>query len=334
MVTKHNKNPITKVISKTGSRSTNKSKPITKQVTKRTPSITLNKTLSKDKGPVKMTKNKSNLNITGKPKSTLNKKVITPAKKTNPNIQKSIPPRRRTPTTESIKTRIPLTIVENKKHFTKSYQPEPVIVQPNNRSRFLLTPITQRNNKLVYEMKKYPEPIREPKPVKSKEVNKKPSTIVKKIVTPAKVGGNKIVKMIPKPLPTPSPGELPITYSQNTTFIAEMIRLCEKHNVENGDIKLWEQIFSNIKLVDNNAEILKEFCNNPEIALTKINKITAVPPKLLLQELLALNKYDRIMLQAKYTHKYLTWEDLNNFIINNGDDPIQFIINQFLINNK
>ena len=113
-----------------------------------------------------------------------------------------------------------------------------------------------------------------------------------------------------------------------------MIKLCEKYNVENGDIKLWEQIFSNIKLVDNNAEILKEFCNNPEIALTKINKITAVPQKLLLQELLALNKYDRIMLQAKYTNTYLTWEDLNNFIINNGDDPIQFIINQFLINNK
>ncbi len=65
-----------------------------------------------------------------------------------------------------------------------------------------------------------------------------------------------------------------------------------------------------------------------------MNKITAVPSKLLLQELLFLNKYDRIMLQAKYTNKYLTWEHFNNFIITNGDDPIQFIINQFLINNK
>lgn len=294
MVTKHTKNPITKVISKTVPKNAIKSKPAPKQI----------------------------------------KKAITPVKKTTPNIQKSIPPRKRTSATESTKTRIPLTMVENKKHFTKSNQREPAIVQPNNRSRFLLTPITQKDNKLMYEMKKYPEPLRELKPVKYKKVSKKPSPSKSKVVIPAKVGKSKKVKPIPKPLPTSAPIELPITYSRNTTFIAEMIKLCEQYNVENNDIELWEEIFENIKQVGDHAEILNDFYKNPAIALAKINKITAVPYKLLLQELLALNKYDRIMLQAKYTNEYKTWEDLNNFVINNGDDPIQFIINQFLINNK
>lgn len=333
MVTKHTKNPITKVISKTGSRSTNKSKPITKQVTKRMPSITSNKTLSKE--PVKMVKNKSNLNIKSKSKSTINtkliKKVITPVKKTTTTkIHQSLPSRRRTPTTESTKTRIPLTIVENKKHFNKNNHPEIITVQPNNRSRFLLTPITRKDNKLVYEMRKYPEPILQPK---TKEVGKKPSTIVKKVVIPAKVGKSK--KVIPKPLLTLPSKDIPVAYSQNTTFIAEMIKLCEQHYVEDNDIKLWEEIFENIKQVDDDhAEILNDFLMDPGIALAKVNMITAVPSKLLLQELLNLNKHDRVMLQAKYTNEYKTWEDLNNFVINNGDDPIQFIINQFLINNK
>ncbi len=330
MVTKNPNNPITKIVYKTVSRNTIKAKPVKKQVTKKTPPITLKKTLSKK--PIKMNKNKNNVNLTNKSKSTA------PVKKaTTTNIQKSIPSPKRTPAIQSTKNRKPLKILENKTKFTESYQPKPVIVQPNNRIRFLLTPLTlnRENNKLVSEMKKYPEPIRESKPMKSKEVSKKPSTMVKKMVPPAKVGKSKVVKPIPKPLPTPAAVELPITYSQNTTFIAKLIKLCEEHNVENNDIKLWEEIFENLKLVDDShAEILNDFLMDPEIALAKINKITAVPLKLFLQELLNLNKYDRIMLQAKYTNKYLTWEDLNNFIINNGDDPIQFILNQFLINSK
>lgn len=391
MVTKNNKNPITKVVSRNVSKNTIKTKLITKS-------------------------NKKN--------------TSTPVKSL----------RKTTPIAKSVKST--KSIVDNNKNPTKQetkyYLPERAITFPPDKVRYLLTPRSRRDVRFDYPYRGFQT---EPKPSKvtsqKQEVIKKPSTIAKKLATPAKVKKSERVKTIPtkpvkKSTPVTKPNliamknkkparqenkrltskevfkkdtksghsvaflgikdgkkvyrltthELPPTreiftipikkeiikkpsnkkgilspvqpvnlrinkstfkendigfsYSANSKFVSEIVGLCEKYNVENNDIKLWEEIFKNTAQINSNAEILKDFCNNPENTLAKINKITAIPPKLLLQELLVLNKYDRdrILLQTKYTNKYLTWQDLNSYILTNGDDPILYIINQFLIDNK